>query len=320
MALRQAVGQLDVTSKHKYRKRKTALSRAPGEQEPAGLIRRVKGSPVLWKELRAPIIQGAEGRNSIIGLGITIVALLLTYATCAKEKCLDADFTHIAYTLMFMLIGLIFNMVLSATCITSEKESRAWPILLATSMNDWQILWGKAVGVFRRCLPIWLLLAGHILLFVSVRYIHPIAIVYLFMLITGMVVFLTCVGIYFSILFKRTTTAVVANFALAVVLWIIIPALLGLVTTTICRDKVELFEAYLSANPVVQATTIMGGAGGQGNATMKLSKLEFNWPPGIHGEGISATTAFLLITTIIYISAGFLFAWRARCRLRRNIF
>jgi ABC-type transport system involved in multi-copper enzyme maturation permease subunit len=221
---------------------------------------------------------------------------------------------------MFMLIGLIFQMVLSATCITSEKESRAWPILLATSMNDWQILWGKAVGVFRRCLPIWLLLAGHILLFVSVRYIHPIAIVYMFMLIAGMVVFLTCVGMYFSILFKRTTSAVVANFALAVVLWIIVPALLGLMTATISRDKADVFEAYVSANPVVQATTIMGGAGGKRNAEMKLSKLEFNWPPSIHGEGIYSTTGLLLITTLIYISAGFLFAWRAKCRLRRNIF
>jgi ABC-type transport system involved in multi-copper enzyme maturation permease subunit len=320
VALRQAVGQLDLTSKRKYRKQKTALSKASDVQEPAGLIRRVKGSPVLWKELRAPIIQGAEGRNSIIGLAVTIAALLLTYATCAKEKCLDMDFTHIAYTLMFMLIGLIFNMVLSATCITSEKESRAWPILLATSMNDWQILWGKAVGVFRRCLPVWFLLAGHILLFVSVRYIHPIAIVHMFMLIAGLVVFLTSVGIYFSILFKRTTSAVVANFALAVVLWIIVPALLGLVTTTISRDKVEVFEAYVSANPVVQATTIMGGAGGQRNAKMKLSKLEFDCPPSIHSKGVSSITALLLITTLIHISAGFLFAWRAKCRLRRNIF
>ena len=322
VALRQAVGQLDLTSKRKYRKQKTALSKAPGEQELAGLIRRVKGSPVLWKELRAPIIQGAEGRNSIIGLAVTIAALLLTYATCAKEKCLDMDFTHIAYTLMFMLIGMIFNMVLSATSITSEKESRAWPILLATSMNDWQILWGKAVGVFRRCLPIWFLLAGHILLFVSVRYIHPIAIVHMFMLIAGLVVFLTCVGIYFSILFKRTTSAVVANFALAVVLWIIVPALLGLVTSTISRDKVEVYEAYVSANPVVQASTIMAGAAGRRNAKMKLSRLEYSWPPSptIHGEKIQSTTAILMITTLIYISAGFLFAWRAKCRLRRNIF
>lgn len=319
VALRQAVGQLELTSKRKRRKQKRASSQAGGAQELAGVIRRVKGSPVLWKELRAPMIQGAEGKNSIIGLAVTIVALLLTYATCAKEKCLNEDFTHISYTLMFMLIGLIFNMVLSATSITSEKESRAWPILLATSMNDWQILLGKAVGVFRRCLPIWFLLAGHILLFVSVRYIHPIAIVHLFMLIAGLVVFFTGVGLYFSTRFKRTTSAVVANFALAVVLWIVVPALLGLVAS-ITRDKGDVFETYVSANPVIQAYTIMGGAGGERNAKTKLSGLEYNWPPSRHSEGIYSTTGILLVTTLIYISIGFLFAWRAKCLFRHNIF
>ena len=319
VALRQAVGQLELTSKRKRRKQKRASSQAGGAQELAGVIRRVKGSPVLWKELRAPMIQGAEGKNSIIGLAVTIVALLLTYATCAKQKCLDEDFTHISYTLMFMLIGLIFNMVLSATSITSEKESRAWPILLATSMNDWQILLGKAVGVFRRCLPIWFLLAGHILLFVSVRYIHPIAIVHLFMLIAGLVVFLTGVGLYFSMRFKRTTSAVVANFTLAVVLWIVVPALLGLVAS-ITRGRNDVFERYVSANPVIQAYTIMGGAGGQRNAETKLSGLEYKWPPSRHSEGIYSTTGILLVTTLIYISVGFLFAWRAKCLFRHNIF
>ncbi len=319
VALRQAVGQLELTSKRRRRKQKRASSQAGGAQEFAGVIRRVKGSPVLWKELRAPMIQGAEGKNSIIGLAVTIVALLLTYATCAKEKCLNEDFTHISYTFMFLLIGLIFNMVLSATSITSEKESRAWPILLATSMNDWQILLGKAVGVFRRCLPIWFLLAGHILLFVSVRYIHPIAIVHLFMLIAGLVVFLTGVGLYFSTRFKRTTSAVVANFTLAVVLWIVVPALLGLVAS-IARGRNDVFEKYVSANPVIQAYTIMGGAGGQRNAETKLSKLEYNWPPSMHSEGTYSTTGILLVTTLIYVSVGFLFAWRAKCLFRHNIF
>ena len=320
VALRQAVGQLELTSKRKRKKHKRLSSNAGDVQELAGVIKRVKGSPVLWKELRAPIIQGAEGKNSIIGLAITIAALILTYGTCANQKCLNLDFTQVAYTLMFTLIGMVFNIVLSATSITSEKESRSWPILLATSMDDWQILWGKAVGVFRRCLPIWCLLAGHILLFVSIRYIHPIAIVHLFMIIAGLVVFLTGVGIYFSTLLRRTTSAVVANFAFFTVIWIIIPLLLGLLMS-ITRDTSKVFEAYVSANPVVQVTTIMSGEGGEPNAKMKLSDLEYNWPPSIRGNGEAySTTRILLITTLMYISIGVLFAWRAKCRFRCNIF
>lgn len=319
VALRQAVGQLELSPKRKRQKQNGTLPLAGNVQELAGIVRPVKGPPVLWKELRAPMIQGAGGKNSIIGLAVTIVALLLTYAVCDKQKCLDEDFTHISYTLMFLLIGMVFHMVLSASCITSEKESRAWPILLATSMDDWQILLGKAVGVFRRCLPIWFLLAGHILLFVLVKYIHPAAIVHVFMLVAGIVVFLTGSGLYFSSRFKRTTSAVVANFALAVVLWIVLPALLGLVAS-ITRGRNDVFETYVSANPVIQAYTIMGGAGGERNAKTKLSGLKYNWPPSIHSEGIYMTTSILLVTTLIYISVGFLFAWRAKCLFRHNIF
>jgi ABC-type transport system involved in multi-copper enzyme maturation permease subunit len=197
-------------------------------------------------------------------------------------------------------------------------------------MDDWQILWGKAVGVFRRCLPIWFLLAGHILLFVAIRYIHPIAIVHLLMILAGLVVFLTGAGLYFSTLLRRTTSSVVANFAFFTIIWIIVPLLLGLLMS-ITRGKREvIFEAYVSANPVVQVSIIMYGAGGDSNARMKLSDLDYNWPlsirsertysTSIHSERTYSTTGILLITTLIYISVGVLFAWRAKCRFRRNVF
>jgi ABC-type transport system involved in multi-copper enzyme maturation permease subunit len=226
VALRQAAGQLDLTTKNKHKSRKKLSLKTTKSEGQSGLIRHVKGSPVVWKELRTPIIQGSRKKN-IIGLVITIIALLITYAVNMKEKLLDEDFAHIAYTLIFVIIGLITNIVLSATTITTEKETRSWPILLATSMGDWQILIGKAVGVFRRCLPIWLLLAGHLILFITVRYIHPIAVVHLAILVTWIVVFLSGSGLYFSARLKRTTSAVVANFALALTLWAVIPLLLG---------------------------------------------------------------------------------------------
>ena len=318
VALRQATGQLDLATKHTHKQKKKKLSLKTTKSEgQSGLIRRVKGSPVVWKELRAPIIQGGRKKN-IIGLVITIIALLITYAVNMKEKLLDEDFTHVAYTLIFVIIGLITNIVLSATTITTEKETRSWPILLATSMGDWQILIGKAVGVFRRCLPIWLFLAGHLILFITVRYIHPIAVVHLAILITWIVVFLSGSGLYFSARLKRTTSAVVANFALALTLWAVIPSLLGLAATI--THESDFLEAYILANPVVQTVVIMDGAGGSHNATRNLSRLEYDWPSGSGWNNIRSTTSILLITMLIYMSMGLLFAWRAKCRFRRNIF
>ncbi len=318
VALRQAAGQLNPLNK-RGKKNKNLTKQTLQPQESAGVIRPVTGSPVIWKELRAPIIQGG-GKRSIIGLIVTIVALLITYAVNLREGLLDEDFAHVAYVLIFVILGLITNIVLSATTITSEKESRCWPILLATSMDDWQILIGKAVGVFRKCLPIWLLLAGHLVLFVSVTYIHPIAIIHMAMLVTWIVVFLSGAGLYFSSRFKRTTSAVVANFGLALTLWVIVPMLLGLVTFAF--DNQDILESYISTNPVTQAVVIMNAAAGSRNGSASLSNLNYDWPHYYSGfwKSATGTTAFLFITMLIYMSLGALFAWRAKCRFRKNIF
>ncbi|OHB78862.1 MAG: hypothetical protein A2Z25_23770 [Planctomycetes bacterium RBG_16_55_9] len=317
VALRQATGQLELSPKRASR-RKRAGQQGAEAVENTGLIRRVNSSPVLWKELRAPMIQGAEGTYSIIGLAVTIVALAITYGACARQRCLDQDFTHVSYAMMFVTVGSIFHIVLAATSITTEKETRAWPILLATSMDDWHILIGKAAGVFRRCLPIWLLLAGHVVLFVLVRYIHPIAIVHLLLFVPGLTIFLTGAGIYFSACCRRTTSAVVATFALAMVLWVIVPAMMGL--AAINRRGEDVLERYACAHPAMQVGVLMTGAGGRYNAQATLSGLEYDWPARKGRYGVGQTTGIILTNTVMYVSVGILFAWLAKRRFRRKIF
>ena len=316
VALRQAVGQIEsVPNRTRVKKSKKSSRRSAKQPEQQSVIRRVTGSPVLWRELRAPMIKGAEGRNSIIGLAIAIIALLITYGTC--EKFLDEAFTQMGYVLMFTVIGSVFTIVLSATSITSEKETRSWPILLATSMDDWHILLGKAIGVFRRCLPIWFLMAGHISLFICLRYIHPVAILHMPIFATGLVVFLTGTGLYFSARFRRTTSAVIASFALALALWAVLPAILGLVS--VFTHDYDVVKDLVSANPAAQLVILMDGAGGRWNARAGLSNLNFGWP-GSSWHKVWPTTGLVLIYMLIYTVAGVLFAWRAKCRFRRNVF
>jgi ABC-2 type transport system permease protein len=316
VALRQATGQIESgLNRMRAGKSKKSSRRHAKQPELTGVIRSVTGSPVLWRELRAPMIQGAEGRNSIIGLAVAIIALLITYGTC--QHYLDEAFTQVGYVLMFTVIGSVFTMILSATSVTSEKESRSWPILLATSMDDWHILMGKAIGVLRRCLPIWLLMAGHILLFTCIRYIHPIAILHLPIFVAGLIVFLTGAGLYFSARFKRTTSAVIASFALALVLWIVLPALLGLVS--VFTHDYDAVGNLVSANPAAQVAILMDGAGGNWNALAGLSDLTFDWPDSSWRK-VWPTTGLVLIYMLIYAGAGVFFAWRAKCRFRRNIF
>ena len=316
VALRQAVGQIEsVTNRIRAKKSKKSSRRHAKQPELSGVVRHVTGSPVLWRELRAPMIRGAEGRNSIIGLAIAIIALLITYGAC--ERYLDEAFTQMSYVMMFTVIGSVFTIVLSATSVTSEKETRSWPILLATSMDDWHILLGKAIGVFRRCLPIWLLMAGHISLFVCMRYIHPIAILHMLMCTTGLVVFLTGAGIYFSSRLKRTTSAVIASFALTLFLWVILPSMLGLVS--VFTQEYDVVGDLVSANPAAQIAILMDGAGGVFNARAGFSHLNFPWPDSAWRKAWP-TTGLVLIYMLIYTVAGVAFGWRAKCRFRRNVF
>jgi hypothetical protein len=317
VALRQAVGQIDNSTRPPRRRPKVAARPARSSESPAP-VRRVNGSCVVWKELRAPTIQGPTARNSTIGLVVTLVALLATYLAGMMQDCLDRDFAQTSYTLLFLILGLIVQMVLSAACITREKESRCWPLLLATSLDDWHILLGKAFAVFRRCLPLWLLLAGHILFFVAVGYIHPIAMVHLPMLVIWVVVFVSGAGLYFSARLKRTTSAVVANFALALTLWAVIPLLLGLESLIVRRHGVNFLRTCLSANPFVQAAVIMTAAGGRFNATSTLAGLRYKWPFASHRVG--HTTMIMLVTMLVYVLVGVFLAWRARVRFRKSIF
>jgi ABC-type transport system involved in multi-copper enzyme maturation permease subunit len=318
VALRQAVGQIDtVPNRMRAKKSKKSSRRHAEQQDLPSVIRRVTGSPVLWRELRAPMIQGAEGRNSIIGLAVAIIALLITYWISAKEDCLDEAFTQVCYVLMFTVVGSVFTIVLSATSITSEKETRSWPILLATSMDDWQILLGKAIGVLRRCLPIWLLMAGHIFLFICIKYIHPIAIFHMLIFVTGLVAFLTGSGLYFSARFKRTTSAVIASFALVLVLWVVLPSVLGLVSVII--NDYDVIGDFVSANPAAQLVILMDGSGGAWNAQAGFSKLTFDWPDSSWRKAWP-TTGLVIIYMLIYTATGVLFGCRAKCRFRRNVF
>jgi ABC-type transport system involved in multi-copper enzyme maturation permease subunit len=328
VALRQAVGQQESEGKKVRRKEGRSvrpshrLTSSPSSRPPS-LPRRVVGPPVVWKELRAPFIQGIDSRNSYIGLAMAIVALVFTYLVQAPSKSLNEDFTHITYVTLFVFIGGLINIVFSATRITTEKESQAWPLLLATPLSDWDILLGKAVSAFRRCLPIWGLLAGHMLLFTLAGYIHPVAILHLLLLVAWLTCFLTGSGLYFSARFARTTAAVVASFALVVGLWVIGPILAG-VMSVMGGQKDVLATYLLWVHPGAQTQLIMTGAAGWQNAQASWGSLEYATEALSHSgrAAMSAgrVTSILALIAAAYILAGLLFFWRAKCCLRRRIF
>ncbi|MHC4622681.1 MAG: ABC transporter permease subunit [Planctomycetota bacterium] len=310
VALRQATGQLD-TSRHKKPSRKSDSAQTALPDESAAPVRRVNGAPAIWKELRAPILRRHK-IAAFIAIAVAIVLLFVSYVLWEEEGDLNDEEVHMMYATVFIAAGMLFTIVIPATCITSEKESRSWPLLLATTLSDSQILFGKFVGVVRRCLPIWLFLFGHLLLFALIGYIHPLAIGQMAILVAWIITFLSCTGLYFSSRFKRTTTAVIMNFALAAVIWALVPILLFLVTEVFHADD-GFAEAYMDTNPFVHAIVVMDGTANSGNLS------SYHWV-ALHSLDISESTYWMFSCMLGYMGVGLIFAWLAKRRLRRNIF
>ena len=283
-----------------------------------GKIRHVKGSPVVWKELRTPLFRSRLWR--LVALMVALAILGSLYALLGAAGSLDEDATHMFFVGLYIIVGVVSTAVISATSITAEKESRCWPLLLATPLSEAQILRGKAVGVLRRCWPAWVPLPLHLIAFVLLGYLHPVVLVHLFMVVLWLTVFLGGVGLYFSARFKRTTTAVVMNLVLAAVLWVVAPLLLQFVGEMTWTWEWD--EVLLAANPVVQAGVLTEGASQRRGDMCGLSfdfDLTYWWPPDM-GLSWTQTTVVLAILGTPYIIAGLVFAWLAKHRIRKNIF
>jgi ABC-type transport system involved in multi-copper enzyme maturation permease subunit len=314
VALRQATGQLD-GSAGKRRSRRSAKRAEGKEQVYAGAIRRVVGPPIIWKELRSPMFRHHKIRTCIIVSG-GLILLLASYYLFAK--ILDQEETHASYAIIFLAVGMLFTIVLPATSVTTEIESRSWPILLATPLEDKDILLGKFVGALRRCFPAWLLLFGHIIAFSLIGYIHPFAIIQTGILVTWIAIFLAGSGLYFSSRFKHTTTAVLMNFALMAAIWAILPLLMAImseINSPFRKELRDVVEFYIDTNPFVHMVNIILATASKNGMVIS----SYYWP-GHGAMGVDRSTAWMLGCMGGYIMIGSIFAWRAKCQFRRRIF
>lgn len=272
------------------------------------LVRRVTGSPVFWKERRSPLL-GRLGVGKIV-IGIVLIAsAVLTYALCARHNMLSESETQVAYVVVFFGLATLFTTVLPATCITSEKESRSWPILLTTPVSDWAILWGKFLGAVRQCSIAWLPLFAHVAAFTVLGMIHPVGIAQVVLVAIWLTAFLCATGLYFSSRFARTTTAVIANVSLAAGLWALLPLFMA-IADEVFRIRSGLPSVYADMNPFVHAIVIT-------DATARAQLGDYDW---IH-EGMrqaGTATTWILLNGALYIAVGLAFLARARARLRRN--
>ncbi len=310
VALRQATGQ----PIYAWGQRKRGPKRVRGGQRQAsveaatsgGAIRRVAGAPVLWKERRTPLL-GRWGVGKIVGAILAAGMVILTYVLCAREGILGDEEVQVMYVVLFFGAALLFTIVLPATCITSEKESRSWPILLTTTVTDWGILGGKFLGAMRQCSAAWLPLLLHVGLFAVSGTLHPVILLQLGITVVWAAVFLCAMGVYFSTRLSRTTTAVIANFSVAAGLWGGIPLLLVMIVEML-RIRTEMPSAYMDLNPFVHAVAITAG-------TVHGTIGKYEWVTN-NRDGFNAAMGWMALTAVLYLSIAGIFLLLARRHLR----
>ena len=261
-------------------------------------IRRVIGPPVVWKELRSRVSKRERLFVAVI-IGLELALIVAMYLFPVVEDVFGAQETYMLYICIFVGLGLLSVTILPAASITSEKEAQTWPLLVLTTLSGWQILAGKFVGVLRRSLFVWLLLFVYIGLFWLFNVgIGLFAMAQMVVIVSGSIVFLCGTGFYFSSRFRRTGAAVVTNFILMVLVWGIVPFLVILLKDVFRLGRYffildDLEEYCLGAVPFVQAMKVMDS-----------------------NPSLSESSRFIPT----YMVLGILFTWRAKCRLKRNIF
>jgi ABC-type transport system involved in multi-copper enzyme maturation permease subunit len=260
--------------------------------ESAGRIRRVTGPPVMWKE----VISRKSGREkifvrTIIGTELAMIAAMYLFPYIAGVTGMEE--AHAAYVAIFMGLGALSVTVFPASCITTEKEARSWPLLLTTTVSDWGILLGKFVGVLRRSLPIWLILMVYLIPYWGIV---AFGVLEVGALVVGTTVFLCGTGLYVSTRLRQTNTAVAVNFVIAALVWGILPGLLVLFSQAFRPVyRRSLIDSCWQAVPFVRAMEAMG------------VNRRYDAPESS-------------VYVLGYILLGIVFAWQAKCRFRRNIF
>jgi ABC-type transport system involved in multi-copper enzyme maturation permease subunit len=317
-ALRQGAGQDGF-----LRKRPAAAlpaggaARAGAETAAAeAAIRRVRGGPVAWKELRVPWFRNRM--RGMLAVGGALLLLVISYAICANRE-LERGETHSVYGIVFVLLGILVTTMLSAAAISSEKEARSLPLLLATTLSNGAILWGKAVGVLWRCAPVWALLVGHVLLFSAAGLIDISALPMLTVMAAGVVVLLIGSGLFFSACFRHTTTAVIMNLGFAVLVWAVVPLVFAAAAEIDRPRGSALKKWYATENPVVQTAVVLEATSGSNRYYYPHDHRVYHWP----ASDISSpedTWAAILLCADLHFACGVGLAVAAARRLRRGVF
>jgi len=268
------------------------------------LVKRFLGAGLIWKEFLSPLV-GRFRRLTMVVVAVSTGLLIYAYIASLfmdLTLILSSDFAGFVGFLL-SLPGVFLTLIVPATCITSEKESLCWPILLATTLTDRDILTGKIIGVLRRGVVGWLPLLLFLGLMARVGVMTWSVALQLAAAVAVACLLMIAVGMYFSARCRNSTAAVIAAAVTLGLVWVL-PLVLALVGALLGVGGFSLQALCMS----VYRCTPLGLASEVVSPSREFGYL---FPP--------TWACWFLFPTIHGIAAAGLL-WRAKRRLRRNIF
>lgn len=271
--------------------------------------REVGDRPVLWRELAQPAFRS----RARFVISLILVAGVLLYL----NSQIDDERSRHSANMVVVGIGTGLAVLISAGAaahvFTQERESRTLDVLLTTPLTAKEIVRGKFWGALRRQWFIPTVLLVHLLLsgvFAStvpmVAMLHLAAVLFVFL------AFLTSVGVWMSVISKKTTGAGVRTSLIALGMWLlpfpVIGVLSGLLNMLGSQRLVEEMVGLVSVvNPVYLAVMSLTVPSFWGSSTPGY-RLQDPFGNLDFGE----FTALLAVVLGMFMVLTKLVLWRAR--------
>lgn len=173
---------------------------------------------VLWKDLRDFL--PADRRKIILPAIGAVVSGGMVYMVPSSH---DSAGFHVGMVGLLVCSVWVLVACLGATSLTSEKQTRALPILLTAPLDDWQIVGHKAMAAAGRTAVLWAWAVGHVLVYTILGYMRILPVLRFLLLLVTVTVFVYALGTYVSARSRTNSGAIVAILVTCIVLWVVLP-------------------------------------------------------------------------------------------------
>jgi len=176
-------------------------------------VYRLRGAPIPWKDNPASALRA--------NLAVVVVALLvgatIVMADVLRVRRYEVYADYASWG--FWTVGLVYLAVRAAGAVAGEKESGTWFLLLTTSLDESQILRGKAIAVLRHSIVLLLsaMLVRQCFYFCVCSPEEKVRSLLFYPLpAMASILLIMAAGLYFGVRLRTTTAAACAAFGLYV--------------------------------------------------------------------------------------------------------